>query len=146
MADVQAAEAKLAEVRHAAEMQAVEAKLADAQHAAEMRAAEAKLAETKREVETTLAEAKIARAKLEETRHVAEAVNPVRLASARYAMCETCGTVTAVTVRALDRSTNRVEVRVHFLSGDNLYFVYPTDPGLSSGDHVRLQGGRLMRM
>ena len=147
VAERQAAEAKLADVKHAAEMQAVEAKLAEAQHAAEMQAAEAKLAQTKREMEATLAQAKVARAKLDETRHASEAAsNPVRPAAARYAMCETCGTVTSVTLRALDRSTNRVEVRVHFLTGDNLYFVYPNDPGFSSGDHVRLQGGRLLRM
>lgn len=143
-ADMQAAEARLAEARHAAEMQAAEAKLADAQHAAEMRAAEAKLAETRREVETTLAEAKRAKAKLQETKQAMEMANPVRPAT--YTTCETCGTVTSVTTRMLDRGSRDIEVRVHFGSGNNIVFVYPNDPGFWSGDHVRLQAGRLMRM
>jgi hypothetical protein len=143
----------------------MEAKLAEAHHAAEMQAAEAKLAETKRAVETTLAEARQAQARLEETKHAVEvsmveskpAVRPavetryvdpsvnVRPASTGYASCDTCGTVTSVSTR-IDRGTHDIEVRVHFTTGRNWVFLYPSDPGLWNGDRVRLQGGRLTRM
>jgi hypothetical protein len=36
-------------------------------------------------------------------------------------------------------------VRVNF-GGASRVFVYPTDPGFTSGERVRLASGRLMRM
>jgi len=86
----------------------------------------------------TLAEAKPAARPAVDTR-IMEPASP------RYAACDTCGTVTAVSTRALDRGTNGFEVRVHFATG-NWTFLYPTNPGFASGDRVKLQAGRLTRM
>jgi hypothetical protein len=156
VAETMAAEERLAETKRAAEKQAAETRLAEAKHAAEMQAAEAKLMETQRAYETTLAQAKLAQAKLaqaklDDARHAAEAKlrepSPdLKPTYPRYGSCDTCGTITSISTRAVDRGANGYEVRVHFGTGSNWVFVYPTDPGFSSGDRVRVQSGRLMRM
>jgi len=103
-----------------AEAKLAEVKLAETRRAAEMRAAEAKLDEMRRAVET-------------------------KPASSRYVTCDECGKVTSVVTRLRDRGSYDWEIRVSFGGGDRI-FVYPTDPGLSNGEWVRLQGGRLTRM
>ena len=65
-------------------------------------------------------------------------------ASSRYE-CDTCGSVTSVVSRLRDRNTPNWEVRVSFRDGTDRLFLYPTDPGLLSGDRVRVEAGRLMR-
>ena len=96
---------------------------------------------TKRAAETRMAEARPA---VETRPH--QLANPLRQAPARSTSCDTCGTVTRVSLRALDRNSEGIEVRVHFASGNDWSFLYATDPGFTSGDRVRVQGGRLMRM
>jgi hypothetical protein len=46
----------------------------------------------------------------------------------------------------MSRGAYGTEVRVHFGTGNTWSFVYPTDPGFSNGDRVRLHDGRLTRM
>jgi hypothetical protein len=156
-AEMREAELKLAEVRRAAEVKALEVKLAESQRAFEMQAAEARLAETRRSVETTLAEAKAAEAKLAETKRAvdmalaltkpAAATRAVdaRPVSPRYDRCESCGTVTAV-LRYRERGSYGWEVRVDFGSGGDRTFDYTSDPGLSIGERVRYEGGRVTRL
>ncbi len=145
----------IAEAKRAADQRAEEAKLAEAKHAAELKAEEWKLDETRREVQATLAETRAAQAKLDETKRAFETTLAEARPVARPAvetrilnpgMCETCGTVTAVLTRALARGAYGIEVRVHFGTGSNGAFLFPTDPGFSSGDRVRLHDGRLTRM
>lgn len=163
--ETKAAEARLAEARHAAELKSAEAKLADSQRAFETQAAEARLAETKRAVDATLAEAKLAEANLAETKRAVETtlaqarsaeVRPAvenrpqlssRTAPAqpRYEWCDNCGTVSSVVNRYRDRGNNNWEVRVSFPDGADRVFLFPTDPGFSSGERVRFEAGRLMR-
>ena len=171
-AETMAAEAKLAEMKRAAEAMAAEAKLAETKRVADMKAAEAKLAETKRAAEAMAAEAKLAETraetKLAEAR-LAETIRAVEIstaearpsirpaaetryleprsgsASQRYA-CDTCGTVTSVVTRLMYDGTNVWDVRVNFGSGTFQVFRYPTNPGLWSGERVRYEAGRLMRM
>ena len=140
VAELKAEEEKLAQARRAGEQQAAEAKLADAKRAAEIQAAEAKLAATKRAVETTLAEAKLAQAKLAETSQRAEVRPAVETRPA--ALCDVCGIVTSVS----RRGGSGFEVRVRFGTGSNWTFLYPSDPGFSYGDRVRVQAGRITRM
>ena len=143
------AQAKRAEARRLAEVN--EAKLAEAKREAQIQAEQWKLAETKREVEATLAEAKAAQARLDESKHafearLADAKPAIRPAVETRTVCDSCGTVTAVLTRQLDRGMYGTEVRVHFGTGGNRSFVYPTDPGFSSGDRVRFYDGRLTHM
>jgi len=154
-AEMVAAESKLAETKRAAERVATEAKLADAQRALEMRTADAQLAEKKRAMENTLAEAKLAEAKLAETKRAIErtasaSVRPAvetrsQPSSSRYSSCDTCGTVTSVISRYLERGENWWEVRVNF-AGASRVFMYPKNPGVTIGEQVRLEAGRLWRM
>ena len=63
-----------------------------------------------------------------------------------YALCETCGTISSVTARYADRGGSSYEVRVSFRDGTRQVFVYPNDPGFSTGERVRFESGRLTRM
>lgn len=161
--EAKAAEAKLAETRHAAEMKAAQADLARTKQAvestleeakaaenrladtlAQTKAAEAKLAETQRVAQMKAIEAKLAEAKpAVDTRYV-ERASETRTVSPRYS-CDTCGTVASVTTRSYG-GTNLWEVRVNFAGGASRVFLYPSDPGLWSGDRVRYATGRLTRL
>jgi multidrug efflux pump subunit AcrA (membrane-fusion protein) len=164
-AEARLAESRLAESKRAAEEKAAEEKLAESQRAFETKAAEAKLAETKRAVETTLAEAKLAEARLAETKRAVEMtlaqarhaeVKPAvetrpqpagqtRPALPRYEWCDTCGTVSSVKLHARDYGARNWEVHVSFPDGTDRAFLFPTDPGFSSGERVRFEAGRLTR-
>jgi hypothetical protein len=122
-----------------------------------MKAADAQLAEKKRAVETKLVEARLAEAKLAETKRAIEMTraNPSVMpavetrtlpAGTRYTPCDTCGTVTAVVSRYLERGENGWEVRVNFAGGSNRVFMFPTHPGFTSGERVRFEAGRLKRV
>ena len=68
-----------------------------------------------------------------------------RPALPRYERCETCGTVSSVILRSRDYGTRNWEVRVNFPDGIDRVFLFTTDPGLLSGERVRLEAGRLTR-
>jgi hypothetical protein len=102
--------------------------------------AEAKLAETQRAFELRLAEAKRPQAK------PAVETRPGTPPAPNYAWCETCGTISAVTTRYLDRGGSNYEVRVVFRDGTRQSFVFSSDPGFSTGERVRFESGRLTRM
>jgi hypothetical protein len=158
-AEMQAAEAKLAETKRAAEMQAAETKLAEAKHAAEMQARRSG-SRWKRSVrvETTLAQAKLAQAKagaageaptkqdVPPKRGLRERGADPKPAYPRYtAWCDTCGTITSISTRA-DRNGNGYEVRVHSRHGSNWVFGLSHRSRLRAAHRVRVQSGRLMRM
>ena len=148
VAEKMAAEASRAEAKRVADMKAADARLAEANRATELKIAEAKLIETQLAFETQAAETRIAEARRSvkpavETRIVESKAVPAKPAFARYE-CETCGTVTSVVSRLRERGTPNWEVRVSFRDGTDRLFLYPTDPGLLSGDRVRVEAGRLM--
>ena len=66
-------------------------------------------------------------------------------ATGRLALDEDAAVAAVHEVGTFDRGASAWEVRVNFGDG-NRVFMFPTHPGFSSGDWVRLDSGRLKRM